>query len=126
MDTTARQPGGAGWTEVDACTLPNADRPLRRAEFDALFASALRAVEPSGPTGVRLLLGKDATSPEQVQRLADAESSCCSFFSFAVSTTPCGSVALDIEVPPAYVDVLAGLVARARTVRAERVRAEAS
>jgi len=112
---------GAGWVPVDACTLPTADRPLRVAEFDDLFATTLRHVQrPVGPRA-RLVLAGDATLPGRVQRLADAETSCCSFFTFTVTELgPVASgaagetrVALDIEVPPARSDVLDALVGRA-------------
>ena len=56
----------------------------------------------------------------RARRLAHAESLCCSFFTFGVSTLEPGLVAFDIEVPPAYADVLAGPVARAdAALRAE-------
>ncbi len=50
MTTTNRPDGQAGpagleWVEVDACTLPTVERPLRMSEFDDLFATHLRAVE---------------------------------------------------------------------------------
>jgi hypothetical protein len=49
---------------------------------------------------------------ERTQRLADDESSCCSFFTFGVTSLEDGQVAFDVEVPPAYADALAALVAR--------------
>jgi hypothetical protein len=63
----------------------------------------------------------DAGLPARVQRLADAETSCCSFFAFTVTTLDDGEagtpgetlVALDVEVPPGRVDVLDALVDRA-------------
>lgn len=114
---------GAGWVPQDACTLPTADRPLRVAEFDDLFATALRAVHPhpSAPQA-RLVLAGDDTLLERVQQLAHAETSCCSFFTFTVtelqdaaSDAPMAStcLALDIEVPLARADVLHALVAHA-------------
>jgi len=106
-------PDGLGWASVEACTLPTVERPLRLAEFDDLFATTLRSVEKTEPTHVRLLLKGDEVVAERTQRLADAESSCCSFFTFGVSTVEPGLVAVDIEVPAAYVEVLAALVARA-------------
>ena len=106
-------PDGLGWASVDACTLPTVERPLRLAEFDDLFATALRSVEKTEPTHVRLLLKSAETVAERTQRLSDAESSCCSFFTFGVSTVEPGLLAFDIQVPAAYVEVLAALVARA-------------
>lgn len=107
---------GVGWADVAECTLPTHERPLRSAEFDDLFASSLSAVDRTADTQVRLLLVGDAGLAERVRRLADAESSCCSFFTFAVTAPEPGVVALDVEVPAAYADVLGGLVARAAAV----------
>jgi hypothetical protein len=104
---------GRDWASVEACTLPTVERPLRLAEFDDLFATTLRSVEKTEPTRARLLLTGDEAVAERTLRLADAESSCCSFFTFGVTTVEPGLVAFDIEVPAAYAYVLAGLVARA-------------
>ena len=68
-------PDGLGWADVVACTLPPAERPLRLAEFDDLFARALRSIDRDGDTRVRLLLAGKAGLAERTQRLADAESS---------------------------------------------------
>ena len=114
MDTM-NEPDGLGWADVRACTLPTAERPLRLAEFDELFATALRSIERRGETRARLTLAGDGSLAERTRRLADAESSCCSFFTFAVTARGKGQVAFDVEVPPAYTDVLAGLVARAES-----------
>ena len=119
---------GMAWVPVDACTLPTAEQPLRVAEFDELFAASLRDVRPSadGAPMARLLLVGDDTLPARVQRLADAETSCCSFFTFTVThvdteeVQPTGEtlVALDVEVPAARADVLDALVRRAAAGRA--------
>ncbi|WP_344688353.1 hypothetical protein [Blastococcus jejuensis] len=127
--TTARLgPAAAEWVPVETCTLPTIEQPLRVAEFDSLFATALRAVEvPAGAgTRARLVLAGDHDLPARVQRLADAETACCSFFSFTLTplvTGPRGEdadtavVALDIEVPDVRADVLAALVDRAEQAR---------
>lgn len=115
----ASNDGGLAWASMDACTLPTADRPLRVGEFDELFAGSLRSVTRTGETRACLLLAGDVTLAERARRLADAESSCCSFFTFGVSGVSRGQVALDIEVQPAYADVLAGLVSRAERVLGE-------
>jgi hypothetical protein len=109
--------GDVGWADVGACTLPIVERPLRLAEFDDLFTS-VRSIERASGTHVRLLLAGDEAFVDRAQRLADAESSCCTFFTFAVSRVEDGLVALDIGVPAAYADVLAGLVARAEAGQA--------
>ena len=88
------------------------------AEFDDLFAASLTAVERPSDTATRarLLLTGDGELRGRVQRLADAEASCCSFFAFTVTPLPCGdgaTVALDVKVPAAHADVLAALVTRA-------------
>jgi hypothetical protein len=127
--TTARLvPAPAGWVPVEACTLPTAAQPLRAAEFDTLFATSLRAVEhpASDATWARLVLTGDVDLPGRVQRLADAETACCSFFTFTLtpqaadqsdSGDDAAVVALDIEVPAARADVLAALVERAERAR---------
>jgi hypothetical protein len=112
----------AAWATVDACTLPSAERPLRLAEFDDLFATSLRDVSypAEGSTRARLVLAGDDALPGRVRRLADAETSCCSFFTFTLTAVPGGdgaTLALDVEVPAAHADVLAGLVARAERAR---------
>lgn len=114
---------GMAWVPVDACALPTADQPLRAAEFDELFATSLRDVQPSaeGRLMARLLLGGHDTLPARVQRLADAETSCCSFFTFTVTCLDTETeqspgetlVALDVEVPAARIDVLDALIRRA-------------
>jgi hypothetical protein len=124
---TASQPGsdvpGPGLVGFpEDCTLPTADRPLRVAEFDALFAASLRAVAhpPGDATRARLLLAGDEGLRDRVQRLADAETSCCSFFSFTLTPLPGDdgtTLALDVEVPASHADVLAGLVAQAERAR---------
>src|SRR5689334_7657995 len=72
------------WTS--ACTLPTVERPVRLAEFDALFADAVRSVRReagqlrlhlTGPEGLR----------ERVRDLAERETACCSFFSFVITGT---------------------------------------
>ena len=113
--TTSNHSDGLEWFAVEACTPPTVDRSLRLAEFDDLFATTLRSIPNAGPTHTRLLLAGGAAVVERTQRLADAESSCCSFFTFGVTPVEPGLVAFDIEVPAAYSDVLAGLVARAGT-----------
>jgi hypothetical protein len=96
-----------------ACTLPTSEQPVRVAEFDALFAECLRSVEQSDATRATLLLAGDDGLPDRVRRLADAETACCSFFTFTLTVLSGGdgtTLALDIEVPPAHADVLTGLL----------------
>jgi hypothetical protein len=104
----------------DACTLPTVDQPLRVAEFDDLFATTLRAVERPDAGRARLVLAGDDDLTDRVQRLTDAETACCSFFTFTLSPLPTGDaaggtvLALDVEVPVTRTDVLAALVRRAQ------------
>jgi hypothetical protein len=125
MSAPSSGPVPADWVPVDACTLPTANQPLRVAEFDDLFATALRAIERPDASGrARLVLAGGDDLGNRVQRLADAETACCSFFTFTLTPLTTdradadGSVlALDIEVPVARADVLAALVQRAEQAR---------
>jgi hypothetical protein len=128
LPLSAPRPGSApaDWVAVDACTLPTADQPLRVAEFDDLVATALRAIERPDDSGrARLVLGGGDDLAARVQRLTDAETACCSFFTFTLTplteseadTTDGTVLALDIEVPDAGADVLAALVQRAEQAR---------
>jgi hypothetical protein len=105
------------WVAPDACTLPTVDQPLRVAEFDALFANQTIGVERVAPTRLVLTLTGPPDLAAQVKDLTDRESSCCSFFTFTLSTED-GSgaesrVRLDVVVPAARVEVLDALAARA-------------
>ncbi|MET8046835.1 hypothetical protein ABZU75_04475 [Streptosporangium sp. NPDC005286] len=99
------------WAPAE-CTLPAEERPLRVAEFDELFASALRGLERVGPTHLRLTLDDGAEVERTARDLTARETGCCSFFAFAL--TPGGDgLALDIEVPAVHAKVLDGLAVRA-------------
>ena len=93
-----------------ACTLPTAERPLRVAEFDQLFADHLHTASRSGPRTLDLLLASESRAT--VQDLTARESECCSFFEFDLSEADNGEVRLRIGVPAAYVAVLDGLADR--------------
>jgi hypothetical protein len=94
----------------DACTLPAVDRPLRLAEFDDLFATAVRGQQRVSPTLLRWHI--DATAEPVARNLTCRESGCCSFFTF--SFAPDGdAVRLDVEVPGIHVAVLDALAVRA-------------
>ncbi|MFG2041244.1 hypothetical protein [Dactylosporangium sp. NPDC048998] len=107
----------------DACTLPTAEQPLRLAEFDALFSTAVRAFEMVSPTHARMRLTGPAGLAATVRDLAARETECCSFFAFVVTPEPAGDIegevlVLDVEVPAAYTDVLASLAGRASAAAA--------
>lgn len=94
----------------EACTLPTVERPLRLAEFDDLFATALRGQQRLSATALRWRL--DPAAEATARDLTGRESSCCSFFSFTVARDG-DAVRLDVEVPGAHVEVLDALAGRA-------------
>ncbi|MEV4826785.1 MULTISPECIES: hypothetical protein [unclassified Micromonospora] len=94
----------------EVCTLPTVERPLRLAEFDDLFATALHDQQRLSPTALRWRL--DPAAEATVRDLTGRESSCCSFFSFTVARDA-DALRLDVQVPAAHVDVLDALAARA-------------
>lgn len=96
---------------TESCTLPEADRPLRLAEFDTLFTEAVIGVEREGDTA-RLRLTGPSGLRERVLDLTERESRCCSFFDFSVHGTD-GDLELVIAVPPQQRDVLTALADRA-------------
>jgi hypothetical protein len=104
------------WVPVEACTLPTAEQPLRVAEFEALFAGALRGVERREPGWLRLVLDGAADVEGRARELVARESSCCSFFDFRL-TPDAGHVLLDVRVPAARTDVLDGLARQAEAAR---------
>src|SRR4051812_14767255 len=100
----------------ERCALPNGEQPLRLAEWDGLFAAAVRDVENVTPAHARLhLTGADGLAAT-VRDLAARETECCSFFQFTVSPQSAEqgeALTLDIEVPARYADVLAALAREA-------------
>jgi hypothetical protein len=88
-----------------ACTLPTAAQPLRLAEFQALFASALRRQERLSDVVLQLTLSSGDGLEGAVRDLTARESGCCSFFDFTITPTATG-VVLDIGVPAAHASVL--------------------
>jgi hypothetical protein len=115
--------GGMATTETgqsqawvpQACTLPTAQQPLRVAEFDTLFTTALGAVRRAEPTRLRLTLDGAPEVEVAARELTDRETQCCSFFGFTFARADDGSALyLDVEVPEAHVDVLDGLTERAQ------------
>jgi Ran GTPase-activating protein (RanGAP) involved in mRNA processing and transport len=99
----------------ESCTLPTAEQPLRIAEFSDLFAASLQSADRSCPTLLRLTLL--ASARQEAVRLTDAESSCCSFFTFTVSEPVADQVHVDVEVPAAHVVVLDALAEQAIAAR---------
>jgi len=93
-----------------ACTLPTAERPVRTAEFDELFATALRGQQRLAPTVLRWRL--DPAAETAARELAGRESGCCSFFTFTFAQAG-DAVQVDVEVPAASAGVLDALAERA-------------
>ncbi len=100
------------WAPTD-CTLPTAERPLRVAAFDELFATALRAVARPAPTHLRLVLDGAGQVEATTRDLVARETACCSFFTFALNRTGDDRLQLDVQVPASHTQVLDGLAARA-------------
>ena len=96
-----------------ACTLPTAEQPLRLAEFDALFASSVLAVEQVNARTARLELRPEPAVAAKAADLSVQETQCCSFFEFAVNATG-GRLTLVVSVPQGQETVLDALVGRAR------------
>ncbi|MFC6023316.1 hypothetical protein ACFP2T_45080 [Plantactinospora solaniradicis] len=109
------EPDGTSTDRVPAsCTLPTVEQPVRLAEFDELFATAVRSVHRAAPSRLRLELAPD---PEVAARVADLmvrESGCCSFFAFTLSMAD-HRLRCDVTVPTERVRVLDALTARALT-----------
>src|SRR5690242_1648595 len=105
--------------DIEACTLPTPDRPLRAAEFDDLFAH-VRRVERPAPTRLRLEFAEDLVDPPAVAAraadLAVRETACCSFFTFTLAVTGAGT-SLEVAVPAGQVAVLDALATRAAGAR---------
>jgi hypothetical protein len=104
------------WAAVGDCTLPTVERPLRVAEFDALFAERLVRVERLGPGQARIELQSGEDTVALARDLTERETSCCSFFSFSVSGAD-DSTTIEVGVPASRADVLEALVARAESHR---------
>jgi hypothetical protein len=94
------------WWTVQACTLSAVERPFRLAEFDDLFATALRGQERLSPTRLRWVL--DPAVESRARDLTGRESQCCSFFTFTFTQTD-GALVLDVQTPSSQTAVLDGL-----------------
>jgi hypothetical protein len=96
-----------------ACTLPTVDQPLRRAEFDDLFANDVLTVDQISPAEVRFELRADPEVAGRAASLAARETGCCSFFTFDLTITD-GRLAMVVSTAPEHAPVLAALTARAQ------------
>jgi hypothetical protein len=104
-----------GWAP-DSCTLPTADRPLRQAEFDRLFAEHVTAASRVAPGHLRLELAGPDDLAATVLDLTMRESECCSFFGFTVTPHGESSLRLDIRVDETHIAVLDGIATRVTQV----------
>ncbi|MBT2482367.1 hypothetical protein [Streptomyces sp. ISL-94] len=102
-----------------SCTLPTEERPLRVAEWEALFSERLTVLSRPEPLHLRLDLAGGPGAVARVRDLAKRESGCCSFFTFTVTPGE-DSVHLDITVDQAHEAVLAALAVRAGAARDPR------
>jgi hypothetical protein len=89
----------------ESCTLPTSEWPLRVAEFDALFRTAVSGQQRTAATVLELSLTPEPEVAAAAAALAVRESRCCSFFRFALTVDP-REVQLTIRVPETHVDVL--------------------
>ena len=94
-----------------SCTLPTAEQPLRVAEFDELFATAVTGARRNAPERLTLHLTPTPEVAATAAGLAMKETGCCSFFTFSL-TAGAGELTLDVTVPPAHVAVLDALAGR--------------
>lgn len=96
-----------------ACALPSGERPLRVAEFDALFQKSVLHSTRTRATRleVTLVAGAEAVARD----LAARESGCCSFFTFTFEARP-SVVVMGIEVPASEIAVLDALATQVAAV----------
>ncbi|MCX4425903.1 hypothetical protein [Streptomyces mirabilis] len=102
-----------------SCTLPTEERPLRVAEWDALFSDRLTALSRPEPLHLRLDLAGGEGVEDRVRGLVVRESGCCSFFTFATSASA-DLIHLDISVDQAHEAVLDALAARTAAAGEQR------
>jgi hypothetical protein len=100
---------------TDVCTLPTAERPLRLTEFETLFANHLTDLTWAGDR-LRLSWSGGGGLWEDVAGLAARESSCCSFFDFALSGAS-DALVLEVAVPAERREILESLATLARAAR---------
>jgi hypothetical protein len=96
----------------EACTLPTVEQPLRRAEFDALFAEDVTAVEEVSAERLRFQLRAQPETAARAAGLAVRETGCCSFFTFDLEITD-GTVSMAVSTSAAHAEILAALADRA-------------
>ncbi|MBL7253484.1 hypothetical protein [Paractinoplanes lichenicola] len=96
-------------TDIEACTLPTVEQPMRLAEFDDLFTTALLGQARESATVLRWDL--DPAAESVARDLTARETECCSFFTFTIEPAD-GVLRVTVEVPAARVAVLDALERR--------------
>jgi hypothetical protein len=89
------------------------EQPLRVAEFDELFHTAVQRSARPRQTGLEVVITPE--SELRARDLAERETGCCSFFRFEFHHADDG-VLMRIDVPETHVDVLDALEARVSTI----------
>lgn len=102
-----------------SCTLPTEERPLRVAEWDALFAERLTSLSRPEPLRLCLDLAGGPGVEDRVRDLVARESDCCSFFTFTINVVE-DQIGLDITVDQAHEAVLDALALRTAAAREQR------
>jgi hypothetical protein len=95
----------SGWVPADSCRLPTADQPLRVAQFDDLFATAVRSAPRVEPTRLLLELVPEPAVAARAAELAAWEADCCGLFTFTLTAA---DQRLQLEVPPSHGTANAG------------------
>jgi len=102
---------GDDWVPA-ACTLPTVEQPLRRAEFDLLFAEDVTSVDQLAAGQLRFELRADHHAAARAAALAVKETGCCSFFTFDL-TIGDGKVSITVSTGATHAAILDALRDRA-------------
>ena len=94
------------------CTLPSTERPLRIAEWEGLFVTAVTGAHRTTAERATFRLRPDPALAARVADLTVRETRCCSFFTFGLIASG-GGLDLTVTVPPAQTPVLDALFHRA-------------
>ena len=106
----------------ESCTLPAVEQPSRVAEFDDLFAIAVRPAERLDSTALLMHLPVGDETASTARDLIAREIGCCSFFRFELRVSAEGT-ALEVRVPASQSVVLDALQQRADAAWAGGMRA---
>lgn len=112
--TTSEAPTSGSWVETASlsCSLPTAAKPLRLAEFDALFSTEITAVARASTTTAKFTLRPDPELAARVAKLSSREAQCCSFFEFTLTMTA-ERLEWTLRVPDAHTDIVDAVIDRA-------------